>query len=177
VQGWMPQELAVAGVPMQRRGDGWDAYLGALRAVWGPDPVSYAVEPYVIPPSHIGPKPARPIGVIMGYSSAAGIRRAARVADGLLPFQTDLATLRAHLSLFRSCAADAGRDPAALPIILRVAASTTPGDALLNGPLSRWVDDLGELAALGVDHVLVGLGPMPVDAQLELLADLRPAGG
>jgi probable F420-dependent oxidoreductase len=180
VQGWMPQELAAGGVPVQRIGDGWDDYVGALRAVWGPDPVSYEGRHYQVPPSNIGPKPVRPGGlpVIMGYSSAAGIRRAARIADGLLPFQTDLATLRAHLELFRRTAAEAGRDGASLPIMLRVAASVDgegPSRQLLTGTLDQWVADLHELDSLGVEHVLVGLGGMPVEEQLSTMAALRAA--
>lgn len=180
VQGWMPQELAAGGVPTSRIGAGWDEYLGALRAVWGPDPVRFDGEFYQIPPSDIGPKPVRPGGlpVFMGYSTAAGIRRAARVADGLHPFQTDLATLRGHLELFRRCAADHGRDPAALPVVLRVFAHHTEPDVgaarqLLHGSIEQWLDDLERLAELGIDHVLVGLGGTPVDEQLRVMAELR----
>jgi probable F420-dependent oxidoreductase len=178
VQGWMPQELAAGGVPTSRVGDGWDEYVGALRAVWGPDPVEYNGEHYQIPPSHIGPKPTGTLKVIMGYSTAAGLRRAARIADGLLPFQPDLATLRSHVNLFRRCARDAGRDPAALPVMVRVAASRTDAAAerpLLHGGLDEWLTDLERLAELGVDHVLVGLGSMPIEEQLRMMAELRSA--
>src|SRR5829696_797403 len=178
VQGWMAQELAAGGVSPERAGDGWDAYVGALRAVWGPDPVRYDVAPYRIPPSDIGPKPVRPIKVIMGYSSAAGIRRAARIADGLHPFQTELPTLRAHLDLFRRIATEAGREPAMLPVVLRTSARLTDHDRspqrrLLTGTLDQWAGDLHRLAELGVQHVLVGLGDMPVDEQLRPMAALR----
>lgn len=178
VQGWMAQEFAVGGVSLERVGDGWDAYVGALRAVWGPDPVRYDVEPYRIPPADIGPKPIRPLPVIMGYANKAGIRRAARIADGLHPFQTELATLRAHLELFRRTATDAGRDAGSLTVVARVAAKLTGHDGsagrrLLHGMLDQWTDDLHELAGLGVDHVLVGLGAMPVDEQLRTMTELR----
>lgn len=191
VQGWMPQELAAGGIPPERVGDGWDAYVGALRAVWGPDPVRHDVEPYPIPPSAIGPKPVRPLKVIMGYSTGAGIRRAARIADGLHPFQTDLTTLGAHVDLFRRTAAAAGRDPATLPIVLRTAASLDDGDhdrdraaggpgepagrKLLHGTIDQWLADLAALAEIGVGHVLVGLGAMPVQEQLEVMSRLKAA--
>ena len=179
VQGWMPQEFAATGVPLDRIGDGWDEYLGALRAVWGPNPVKFAGAIYQIPPSDIGPKPAQRDGipVLMGYSTEAGLRRAARIADGLHPFLNDLATLRRHVELFRGCASDAGRDPATLPVVLRVAANLTNGAeaterALLHGSISQWVDDLHQIAELGVDHVLVGMGT-PIDEQLHAMAELR----
>ena len=188
VQGWMPQELAAGGIPAERVGDGWDAYVGALRAVWGPDPVRHDVEPYPIPPSAIGPKPLRPLKVIMGYSTGAGIRRAARIADGLHPFQTDLTTVGAHVDLFRRTAMAAGRDPATLPIVLRTAArlgdatdraaagsDEAAGRKLLHGTIDQWLADLAALAEIGVGHVLVGLGSMPVQEQLEVMSRLKAA--
>lgn len=40
-QGWMPQEFETAGIPMSRKGAGMDEAVAAMRATWGPDPVSY----------------------------------------------------------------------------------------------------------------------------------------
>ena len=39
-QGWMEQEFQAAGVSMKRRGAGFEEHILAMRAVWGPDPVS-----------------------------------------------------------------------------------------------------------------------------------------
>jgi hypothetical protein len=40
-QGWMEQEFEAAGVSMKRRGAGFEEHILAMRAVWGPDPVSF----------------------------------------------------------------------------------------------------------------------------------------
>jgi alkanesulfonate monooxygenase SsuD/methylene tetrahydromethanopterin reductase-like flavin-dependent oxidoreductase (luciferase family) len=47
-QGWMEQEFEAAGVPMRRRGAGFEEHLLAVRAVWGPDPVRFEGRRYRI---------------------------------------------------------------------------------------------------------------------------------
>ena len=48
-QGWMDQEFQAAGVSMKRRGAGFEEHILAMRAVWGPDPVSFEGRFYRIP--------------------------------------------------------------------------------------------------------------------------------
>jgi alkanesulfonate monooxygenase SsuD/methylene tetrahydromethanopterin reductase-like flavin-dependent oxidoreductase (luciferase family) len=59
-QGWMEQEFVAAGVPISRRGAGFEEHVRAMRAVWGPDPVEFEGRFYTIPSAEIGPKPVRP---------------------------------------------------------------------------------------------------------------------
>src|SRR5439155_18596359 len=40
-QGWLKDEFETANVSFQRRGNGQEDYIRALRACWGPDPVHY----------------------------------------------------------------------------------------------------------------------------------------
>ena len=40
-QGWMPEEFEAVGVPMARRGAGFEEHLAAMRACWQPDPVEH----------------------------------------------------------------------------------------------------------------------------------------
>ena len=78
-QGWMPQEFETANVPMKRRGAGLDEVIDAMRACWGPDPVSYQGRFYRIAPSEVGPKPVQShIPVLLGSMTPAGVARAAR---------------------------------------------------------------------------------------------------
>lgn len=120
--GWMAEEFAVAGVPSQRMGGGFDDHLAAMRAVWGPDPVEYRGTHYAIPSSDIGPKPHHPIPLIVGYNTDAGLRRAARIGDGLHPYRNDLNQLRADILRWRAAGDSLDRNVSALPIVLRVAA-------------------------------------------------------
>jgi alkanesulfonate monooxygenase SsuD/methylene tetrahydromethanopterin reductase-like flavin-dependent oxidoreductase (luciferase family) len=84
-QGWMEQEFQAAGVSMKRRGAGFEEHLQAMRAVWGPDPVSFAGRFYRIPEADIGPKPAHPDGprVVLGAGSPQALRRVGRLGAGL----------------------------------------------------------------------------------------------
>jgi probable F420-dependent oxidoreductase len=175
--GWMREEFAAAG-RSRAAGDRLDAHLAALRAAWGPDPVEITCDTYPVPPSDVGPKPfgRRAIPVLLGYTTAAGIRRAARIADGLHPYRTDAAQLAADIALFRSAAAEAGRDPAALPVVLRGDAVLDPAAGrdrpLFRGTVAQWAEDVARVAELGVGHLVLQVDA-PVEAALSALHDLR----
>ncbi|GAA2107777.1 TIGR03619 family F420-dependent LLM class oxidoreductase [Actinomadura alba] len=178
--GWMAEEFAVAGVPRERMGAGFDDHLAAMRAVWGPDPVAHPGPGYTIPVSDIGPKPYGSDGIplLIGYNTTAGIRRAARIGDGLHPYRNDLNELAADLVRWRESLAEHGRDPARLPVVLRAAAmpggdGTGDERAAFIGPVARWDDDLARIESLGIDHVLLQFEPgFGVDSTLEILAGL-----
>lgn len=157
--GWMAEEFAVAGVPQARAGAGLDEHLAAVRAVWGPDPVAFDGAHYTVPVSDIGPKPVQDGGVplVMGYTTAAGIRRAARIADGLHPYRNDADTLAADLALWRTALAAAGRDADQQRVVLRAAAAFDRPDALFGGGPAAWAADLDVVGKLGVEHVVLQL--------------------
>jgi probable F420-dependent oxidoreductase len=175
--GWMREEFAAAG-RFPANGDRLDAHLAALRTVWGPDPVEVASDTYPVPSSDVGPKPfgRAAIPVLLGYTTAAAIRRAARIADGLHPYRTDAAQLAADIALFRSAAAEAGRDPATLPVVLRGAAVPDPAAGrdrpLFRGTVEQWAEDAERVADLGVGHLVLQIAA-PVEDALSALEDLR----
>lgn len=180
--GWMAEEFAVAGVPPQRMGGGFDDHLAAMRAVWGPDPVEYHGTHYSIPSSDIGPKPHHPIPLIVGYNTDAGLRRAARIGDGLHPYRNDLNQLRADILRWRAAGDSLDRDVSALPIVLRVAADPharrDTATTSFTGPVDRWADDLAALEELAVDHVLLQFPPTTeADAALDTMTELLAARG
>jgi probable F420-dependent oxidoreductase len=176
--GWMDEEFAAAGVSGGDTGRRLEEHLAALRAVWGPDPVEIPAGAHPVPPSDVGPKPFdRPaIPVLLGYSAAAGIRRAARLADGLHPYRTDLDELAADLVVFRAAAAEAGRDPRALPVVLRgdavPAHDAGEGRPLFHGTVAQWAEDARRVEELGVGHLVLQVAASP-GATLDALADLR----
>src|SRR5688572_30117739 len=61
-QGYMIEEFMTSNVPRSRRGNGLEEFVAALRAIWGPDPVSYAGRFYRVPESNFNPKPLQPGG-------------------------------------------------------------------------------------------------------------------
>ena len=186
-QGWSADEFATANVPMRRRGSGFEEFIDALRATWGPDPVSYQGRFYRIPPSQVSPKPLQPGGPPILIAAAPGVdasvQRAGRLGLGLNPGISDWKSLEHQLATFRA-AVPAGESPG--PIVVRVNNPVTeaPLEEAGRGPLSGSVDqitrDLLRAAELGVDEVMWDLtqAEVPYDVQLTLLDQLitaRPA--
>jgi probable F420-dependent oxidoreductase len=159
-QGWMPQEFETANVSRKLRGKGFEEFVAAMRAVWGPDPVSFEGRFYHIAPSQINPKPAQAGGIpiLMGVFAPAAIERAARIADGLNPIAASFEHLQGAIGLFRDTARAAGRDPAVLKIMVRanVPVTETPitqNRPFLGGSPDQIAADLERVRELHVDHV------------------------
>ncbi|OJF11275.1 hypothetical protein BG844_27325 [Couchioplanes caeruleus subsp. caeruleus] len=117
----------------------------------------------------------------MGAAAPAAIDRAARIADGFNPTSMSLERLSAAIERFRTSAARAGRDPGRLSIVVRAATPLTPsamglGRPFLGGSPDQVVEDLRQLAALAVDHVLfTNVRQPPLDEQLDLLERIKVA--
>ena len=177
-QGWMDQEFEAAGVSMKRRGAGFEEHILAMRAVWGPDPVSFEGRFYRIPEADIGPKPVRPGGprLLAGAGSSAAIERAGRLGVGLTLVIFNWDTIREAVETFRTAANAAGHDPDALPIMLQVNGNVTAEPLDERGPLlgspEQVAADLDQAAELGVEHVYWNSNDDPL-SQLPLLAQLR----
>lgn len=181
--GWLEEEFAASGIPMARRGRRMTEFVGAVRAVWGADPVSFQGEFYSIPESDIGPKPVQSGGIpiLLAYRSDGALKRAARIGDGVNPFATmDFNRLQRDVALFRRTAQEAGRDSALLPVVVRANYQLTdtrlPADGrlLFAGTVDQWLDDLGRIRDIGITHVIFGSdAPPPLDVQLRVLAELR----
>ena len=177
-QGWMDQEFEAAGVSMKRRGAGFEEHIAAMRAVWGPDPVSFEGRFYRIPESDIGPKPVRPGGptVIVGAGSLAAVERVGRLGLGLTLVIFDWDTVRETVAHFRAAATAAGHDADSLPVLLQVNGAVTAEPVDDRGPLlgspEQVAADLDQAEGLGVEHVYWNTDDEPL-AQLPLLAQLR----
>ncbi|MEV6490471.1 TIGR03619 family F420-dependent LLM class oxidoreductase [Actinoplanes sp. NPDC051633] len=177
-QGWMAQEFEAAGVPMRRRGAGFEEHLEAMRAVWGPDPVRFDGRFYRIPEADIGPKPVRAAGprLLVGAASPVAVERAGRLGAGLVLVIFDWETVRACVETFRAAAGAAGHDPGTLPVMLQVNGNVTDEPLDDRGPLlgspEQVAADLDEAARLGVEHVYWNTDDEPLH-QLPLLGRLR----
>lgn len=181
-QGGNPEEFATANLSFKRRGNGFEEYLAAVRAVWGPDPVSFSGRFYQIAESQVGPKPVQKGGppIFIGGNAPAAIERAGRIADGFNPTSTlDWATFEQNLNRFRSAAKAAGRNPNGLPIIVRsntlMSDKVTPETRVLNGTVEKVREDLARMESLKINEVFFDFnsGQMPVDDQLRLIERLR----
>ncbi|GAA1039382.1 LLM class F420-dependent oxidoreductase [Virgisporangium ochraceum] len=154
-QGWMPQEFETANVPMKRMGAGIDEVVDAMRACWGPDPVSYSGRFYRIAESELNPKPVQErIPVLLGSMTPAGIERAARIADGLNPIAFSAEQIRETVAAYRSLA------PASATVVVR-ANTTFSVEPLgekrpyLGGSPEQIAEDLAGLDGAGIDEVLL----------------------
>ncbi len=177
-QGWMEQEFQAAGVPMNRRGAGFEEHIQAMRAVWGPDPVRFAGRFYRIPDAAIGPKPVHPDGprLVVGAASPRALERAGRLGVGLSMVIFDWQTIRDSIGRFRSAAAAAGHDPDTLPVILQVNGDISEQPVREPAPLlgspEQVAAGLDSAARLGVAHICWHANGDPL-GQLPLLGQLR----
>jgi probable F420-dependent oxidoreductase len=177
-QGWMEQEFAAAGVSLKRRGAGFEEHLLAMRAVWGPDPVSFDGRFYQIPEAHIGPKPVRPNGprLLLGAAAPAAIERAGRLGVGLTLVIFDWDTIRDNVEVFRAAATAAGHDPDTLPVLLQVNGNVTAEAVDERGPLlgtpRQVAADLDRAAELGIEHVYWNSAGDPL-GQVQLIAEVK----
>jgi len=179
-QGWMPEEFETANVPMNRRGAGLDEVIAAMRACWGPNPVSYQGRFYRIPPSEVAPKPVQThLPVLLGSMTPAGVVRAARIADGINPIVLSEEALRGLISAFHDAAREQGRDPADLTVVARANVPITidplgEGRPFLGGSPRQIADDLARLDDAGVDQVLFSNAALKdIDEQVWLLEELQ----
>ncbi len=183
-QGWSEEEFATANVPLRRRGAGFEEFVAAMRAAWGPDPVSFAGRFYRIPPSQINPKPAQPGGppIIIAARAPAAIERAARMGGGLHPIPADWESFDQAVARFRRTAQSARQGPNGLPIVVRTntTVSAQPAPDLrppLSGSHEQVVEDLVRLRDFGVDEVFFDMNRFstPIREQFRLLDRLRAA--
>ncbi len=158
--GWSPDEFASVGIPYERRGARAEEYLAALRALWGPDPVSVDGEFYSVPRASVLPKPVQQPGppVLLGGTAPRALRRAGAQADGWISSsRADLETIGEPVEAVRAGAREAGRDPSALEFVCRGVVLDAPRTRPLTGSLDEIRADLPGLAEQGITETFVDL--------------------
>jgi probable F420-dependent oxidoreductase len=197
--GWMPEEFTVAGGTMARRGARTGEYIEVMRRIWAEGPAEFHGRDYELPAGWFAPKPVQRPGppILIGGSAPAALQRAGRLADGwVTSSRTDLSRISEGISVVRSAAGEAGRDPDSIRIICRGvvragAPVTVPeggGRVLLSGSYADIRGDVEWLAERGVTEVFYDLNwdPLvgapdadPVGAVAraeEILTELAPGG-
>jgi probable F420-dependent oxidoreductase len=193
--GWFAEEFeALQAPPFEARGTVTDEYLRLMRTAWTEDPVTFAGRHYRVKEVHVLPKPVQSAGIpvwVGGHSDAA-VRRAARHGDGWHPIGGRPPAVLApddyagKVELLRRTAREAGRDPEAVTLSLRVPmqvrsprAKALAGDRpLFQGTAAEVRADVERYAALGVSHLVFDAIEEDVAAVLANLArfaeDVRP---
>lgn len=167
--GWLPEEHVATGVPMHRRGARFEEYLRCLVALWTEDPVEFEGEFYTVPRSHLSPAPVQQPhpALLVGGSADAALERAGRLAQGWIASSQHVpATLRRSIETVRRGALEAGRDPDALRVLVRVVPELVTADPGVgrrpfHGTAEQIRADAATLAADGVTEVLLDLNLSP----------------
>ena len=140
--GWNAEEFALVGADFGNRGARTDESIDVLRALWGPQPASYAGSHYSFSDVAMFPAPSSPVPILVGGSSPAAMERAVRTGDGFVAMPTTVAELEWLVGQLRAGLARHGRSPDDFHI------NTVPKD--VDSP-----DALGRLDDLGVTSVQV----------------------
>jgi len=141
--GWLEEEFNAIGVPFADRGKRTDECIEAMRALWSQDVAEYHGELVDFDPIYCRPQPVNgTVPIIVGGHSKAAARRAGRFGDGFFPARG------ASIELFdmvRASAREFGRDPDSIELIASV---------------PEKLEDIPELAKIGVSRILIPSSPM-----------------
>ena len=186
--GWMREEFEALGLPdFDARGKVTDEYIAAYKELWTAEAPRFAGNYVQFDNIAFLPKPVRPGGppIWVGGESGPAMRRTARIGDVWFPILHNPRHLlntaerfRAGVARMRQIAEQLDRDPASVGLALfAIKYSNRPAhDAetgrreLLSGPNEAIVEDLQQLAELGVTDVVVNFHRSTID---KTLAEMR----
>jgi len=156
--GWSPEEYEILGINWHTRGARLDEAVHLVRVLWSEENPEFGGRFYRCPPVGFRPKPfqGRAIPVLIGTHSSAGIRRAARIGDGLIGMATSLEGALNEMRILRLEVIEAGRELTELELTAGVGRDFSPAA----------VERLHEA---GYNRVSVGL--VPTDGPIAWLAD------
>ncbi|MFF8450473.1 LLM class F420-dependent oxidoreductase [Streptomyces leeuwenhoekii] len=169
--GWSLDEYAAASVrPFEERGRVLDELIEVCRAVWGPDPVVYDGRLTKIASAVVGPKPARPVPILLAASGPRARRRLVDHADGWLPVGMGADAVAAQWRELRELAEERGRTEP-IRTVLRINAQYQAkaydgfGRRPFQGSVDQIVEDLAAHAEIGLDEILLDLQGSARDAE------------
>jgi probable F420-dependent oxidoreductase len=166
--GWNPAEYEALGQDFHTRGRRQAEQVEVLRKLWTQRLVEVEGEFHHLPDVGIHPLPIQqPIPIWFGGGAEAVLRRMARLGDGWMPNSQSLDALAENLERLRGYVREAGRDPEAFGVDVRIDARRWGEDV--------WPETLERLAALGVTHVCIntmGQGYTP-DQHIEAIGRFK----
>jgi probable F420-dependent oxidoreductase len=139
--GWMREEFEILGFDFDTRGPRSEEAIEVLRKLWTGGPVSHEGRFFSFPEISMRPAPPRPVPIYVGGDSPAALRRAARLADGMLPPLNSQRRTAEHLATIGRLRDEHGR--------------TDPFDYIASAAAARAPGEIAELVALGVSAVHV----------------------
>jgi alkanesulfonate monooxygenase SsuD/methylene tetrahydromethanopterin reductase-like flavin-dependent oxidoreductase (luciferase family) len=151
------------GVDFSGRGRTLDQTIDGLRALLGPDPVTYRDSRIAIEDALVSPKPVTQIPILLGGgSSERAFRRIARKGDGWLPVNMAGPALADDWKRLLDLTGMEGRDPQRMRLIpvAHVTLADEPAGPErqpFQGILNEVIDDIAATAEAGADELIIGL--------------------
>jgi probable F420-dependent oxidoreductase len=155
--GWNQDEMEDHGTVFETRAQLTRERIEAMKEMWTKTKPEYHGELVNLPPMMVWPKPVQKPHppVLVGGAFPQGARRALRYGDGWMPVMRGGQSIADVLEKFKAMAAEAGRDPASVPL-------TTFG-------APEDVDQLKRFRDLGIARVIVTLDSEKSDTILPIL--------
>ncbi|HLL38738.1 MAG TPA: TIGR03619 family F420-dependent LLM class oxidoreductase [Rubrobacteraceae bacterium] len=159
--GWSPDEFEAIGVPMRDRGRRAEETLQVIEAIWRDNPVQFEGRYFRVPESFFDLKPVqkpRPPIYMAAYAPAT-MDRAARLADGWIPAGVPLGAMEQMFAGIKQGAAEAGRDPSKLKLIVTANIEFHPaplGDErpIFVGSVEQIEEDISATRRLGAEEII-----------------------
>jgi probable F420-dependent oxidoreductase len=178
--GWSTDEYAASGVDFASRGRAFDEAIDGLRALLGPNPVTYRDSRIVVDNALISPKPVAELPILIGGGlSRRALRRIAEKGDGWMPVNTPANVIAETWKQILDQAENAGRDPAAMrlvplaPFTVVTDKPAGPDREPFQGTPEQVVEDFAEIAEVGAHELIISLDGSTASADDLLAAATR----
>jgi len=170
--GWQEPEFDSLGVPFAERGRRLEEGIRLIRRYWTESSVTFQGAFYHAEAMAMDRKPVQPGGppIWLGGDSEVALRRVGRLGDGWMAMadsQDAVSALPRRIATIRAAAEEAGRDPAAIGVQMRI----DPVDDL--DGLARRIDRYRDMGVTWIGVSLPAIeaaGAHDVDAQVDALA-------
>jgi probable F420-dependent oxidoreductase len=152
----LPAELAALGVAREERAARFEECVSIVRELWRGEPVTYHGRFSTLDEVTLTPRPKRRrLDLWLGASSAAGVRRVARLADGWLASAISPETFTEFVDVIRVEAATRGRSVPEdhFGVVLHVAATEAEAQALRESRSRQGRDLPADAIGVGIEEV------------------------
>jgi probable F420-dependent oxidoreductase len=193
-----PQEFAIAGVPLERRGRITDEFLDLIPRLWSESAVTHQGQFFQCEGITVEPKPVRPGGIPIwvGGRVDESLRRAARLGSAWMPTLIAPGEYGADWARLQEYAAADGRDPGEIQGAVYLFASIGPTheaarnvlapniEAIFGAPFEAfeafclvgtpddWLEQIGRFVENGVRHVNMLLYTNDLLGDVQQIGDL-----
>ena len=172
--GWMQEEFEVLGMPSDHRGARADEQIEIFETLFRDRSPTYEGRYYRFPPLGFEPKPPQGrIPIWVGGDSAPALRRAGRYGDALHAAHASPEELASQWTDVRRHAAEAGRDPGAMELSVRLGldyGSRSERPYALSGGVDAMLAQVDAYARIGTTHMLLDIVGDSIEG---LIADME----